>query len=446
MKRLGLLCVATLMLTTNVFASEKLNIETIVEETRTEYNLNESPKNVAETLVENVEIPNEKTRVSGCHTPNTAFYLSSSNLNAYLGDTANELQNWYYFYTNPSDKINVFLQDTSTGDYDLYLYKYYEDGSLSLVAYSENTGQNENLSYIGDDSDTGYYWLLINPYVSATPSETYVFRVDTSSSYDSFEPNESISDVDSGDAQVTLDSNSVVGASATISGTIDSPHDVDWYKIDIGNSIYTELEVNADSSVKVEVHRKLLGGVTSVYSEAYGGETIALPFFTDSMTYFLRVTGTEATTYDLDFSRKIIGGVTISNLEVTGDMASCDYNDNGYKLRAEHKMYVSGTVTDASGVPVNLGSDLEITFTFDNPYTYQNSTNPFTETILVDANGEFNVAFDLPHARGVFTWLGYTTHYYDIADYSLKVKIDNNTYFTESADIYHYAYAIYSGY
>lgn len=444
MKKVVMCFLATVMMTTPVAAKENLDIDNIVEDTTLEYNLNKSTKNSAEYLINNIDINhNNNERVIGCNTPNTAYYLDNTDLNTYLGDTANGLQNWYFFNTNPTDKINVFLQDTSRGDYDIYLYRYNTDGTLSLVSYSENTGLDENLSYVGEKTNTGYYWLLINPYVAASPSETYTFRVETSNNYDQYEPNNNIADIDTGEAQFTINNSSQVGYTGAIKGTTDSVHDVDWYKLNIGSNIPVTLKFEAESTSKIEVHRKLLGGTTSIYSQATGGQTLDLPVFNDNITYFLKVTGDKGTSYDINFSRKIVGGVTISDIKLVGDMNPCSYDGKEYKLRAEHEMYLSGKVVDMGGNPVNTAS---LKFSFHNPDTYQNSTNPFDIEVHINSDGTFNQTIHLPHARGVHTWSGYTTHYYDIAKY--KIQLDygdgDTTYYTEEGDMYHYAYALYS--
>lgn len=77
------------------------------------------------------------------------------------------------FPNKPNRKSKCFLGNTNTGDCDLYLYRYNLDGSLTLVALSEYVNSSEQLSYVGSASDTGIYWLLINPYIPVNPVESY---------------------------------------------------------------------------------------------------------------------------------------------------------------------------------------------------------------------------------------------------------------------------------
>lgn len=284
-------------------------------------NESEGKGNRIETIT-NVEIPSDKARVSGCHSPSTAYYLDPSLYGYFLNDTANSLENWYYFKTNPTDELSIYLEAPSSGDYDIYLYRYYEDGTIVPVDYSENAGGDEYINYVGDEDHTGFYWLRVVPYIASDiPGDKYSFGVDVKN------------------------------------------------------------------------------------------ETVVEP---------------------LD-----LNGVYIKNLSVTGDMGACDYG-YGRMVRAEHKLNVSGTLVDKNGNPI--ASDLLRVY-FKNPSTYQNSTNPVTVNVSTGADGKFNITVPLAHASGVYTYPGYTTHYYDIAGYTIFMQGASDAIATNT--IYHYAYSLY---
>lgn len=218
--------------------------------------------------------PNQKNvRVDGYNTANTAFYLDESNLNTYIGDVANAKQNWYYFSVNPTDKVSVYLSDTNTGDYDVYLYKYNADGTLSMVTYSEYVDSSEHLSYVGSSTDTGYYWLLVNPYVASNPEESYTMRIDTVSTFDSHEPNDNI-----------IQSKNFTNKINT-TGTIDNALDVDWYS----------LTLPASGEYSVSLNNVPSGNTYRV--NVYNGSQEFVGYFNSTDTKTVRVAGTSKETY-----------------------------------------------------------------------------------------------------------------------------------------------------
>ena len=92
---------------------------------------------------------NPNARISGAHTPDTAFYLPENLLNQNLSDTIGAEQNWYYFQTTENSKVSLTLQMPQGSEYDLALYKY-NDGYLDLVSVSQYYGTYEHLSYVDE--------------------------------------------------------------------------------------------------------------------------------------------------------------------------------------------------------------------------------------------------------------------------------------------------------
>lgn len=169
--------------------SEELSLEL---ETKENLSLKKSSKSVAQERIK-ADLPEERiefnpnARISGAHSPNTAFYIPQGLLNQNLSDTIGSQQNWYYFDTSEKSKISITLQMPQNSEYDLVLYKF-NDGYLELVSLSQYYGTYEHLSYV---AEAGTYFLGIMPYVPADNQE-FLFRIDTTTKYDENEPDDNI--------------------------------------------------------------------------------------------------------------------------------------------------------------------------------------------------------------------------------------------------------------
>lgn len=168
-----------------------------------------------------VELPAEVSADTfadtGHTTPNTALFLDSSYMGKVLTDTANEYENWYFFKTPEKQKISAILEQPQSGDYDLYLYEYHEDGTLTLVSYSLYLNSaSETLSHIAKD---GFYFLRIVPVAAA--NSTYNFIISLIESFDSNEPNDNIYFAND------------LYRNIYVNNTIDNAYDNDWMKLTV---------------------------------------------------------------------------------------------------------------------------------------------------------------------------------------------------------------------
>lgn len=157
---------------------------------------------------------------TGHNTAGTALYLDSSYMGMVLSDTANSCENWYFFYLESQSKISAVLEQPTNGDYDIYLYQYNDDGTLTLISYSIYTGTTtENLSAIGG---SGYYFLRVVPETEA--NDMYNFMITLITQYDACEP-------DDIPAFAVEYENSI-----NVNNTIDNSFDQDWSKLTITNA------------------------------------------------------------------------------------------------------------------------------------------------------------------------------------------------------------------
>ncbi|MCI9078201.1 MAG: hypothetical protein HFH68_04650 [Lachnospiraceae bacterium] len=176
-------------------------------------------------VFEDVTLPDDDGIVpfsdSGHSTADTALFLDSSYMGNVLADAASDSENWYFFQVEETCKISAVLeQPVSGGDYDIYLYKYNDDGSLSLISYSLYSGSTmENLSAAGEN---GFYFLRVVPQTVATEADAvYFFMVSLITEYDACEP-------DDMPAYAVEYSNSI-----DVNNTIDNMYDQDWSKLTV---------------------------------------------------------------------------------------------------------------------------------------------------------------------------------------------------------------------
>ena len=180
---------------------------------------------------------NPQSRISGAHTPNTAFYIPENLLNKTLSDTIGSEQNWYYFETTEKSKISLTLQMPKNSEYDLLLYKY-NNGNLDLVSFSQYYGTSEHLSYIAEQ---GIYFFGIIPYTSVN-NEEFLFRIDTITNYDENEPDDNIWFAKEYANDISK------------SQTIDNSFDEDFFKLNITKNGKTYINLSNISTEKYGVY------------------------------------------------------------------------------------------------------------------------------------------------------------------------------------------------
>lgn len=238
----------------NIENEESLSkdLETELDEQKS-LQIKNSVQSFSEERIE-VKLPEERiefnpnARISGAHTPDTAFYLPENLLNQNLSDTIGAEQNWYYFQTTENSKVSLTLQMPQGSEYDLALYKY-NDGYLDLVSVSQYYGTYEHLSYV---DEPGIYFFGIIPYTPAN-NEEFIFRVDTTTNYDENEPDDNI-------WFAKEYTNNILAEQ-----TIDNPYDEDFFKLNInrGGNTYISLGNIATEKYSVYIYDENLNVIGS---------------------------------------------------------------------------------------------------------------------------------------------------------------------------------------
>lgn len=284
----------------------------------------------------------------------TALFLDSSYMGNVLADAANSLENWYYFQLNDTNKISVVLEPPTNSDYDLYLYQYNSDGTLTLISYSINSGYvMENLSAVGSQ---GYYFLRVVPInASITEGDAYNFIINPISSYDDNEPDDMY--VFASEYENTIN----------INGTLDNAFDQDWTKLKI-NTAYSKYLIslanvpeNANYAVYVyDSSLGFIGGFECSSSEVrevtltYGSYYICVASvsgYSDSVKYNLKVMerGTEDSIMISTKTGQIVE-LTSTELFINGNKVDMNWEykyDVNY-VRNQNVITSSGTVLNTS--------------------------------------------------------------------------------------------------
>lgn len=147
--------------------------------------------------------------------PNYAITISTSTVYQGTISTAGEMR-WYNFQVNAKSKRTMKLQMEDTLDADLYLF-YYDNGELKLMGGSATAGlgveENSN-----DILEAGIYFIAVGGYEGSGNFAFMFTGTDVDVDYE----------INDTSAQAAL-----IETNTTISGVIDGPNDVDYYKISL---------------------------------------------------------------------------------------------------------------------------------------------------------------------------------------------------------------------
>lgn len=169
-----------------------------------------------------------------------AVYAEDDNTdpnNAYLAVNGNTVQGtltqtgesrWYGFILEQTSKISIMVQTYTDVDADLYVFKLnQETGELIFIggSLSEGMGVQE---YCGGIVDAGIYYFAIT---ACEGSGAYAFAYFASQDMN-YEPND------------TLSTAATVGVNSTITGIIDTPFDMDYYKFTLESPVIMNISVD----------------------------------------------------------------------------------------------------------------------------------------------------------------------------------------------------------
>lgn len=274
-------------------------------------------EDVAVSAFANEESPSENTD------PNNAYVVENDMVVQGTIETDAEAR-WYAFIVNEKSKVTILAQMVETMDADLYIFSLNQETSeLELIGGSANTGAGLQ-EYAYGILDPGVYFFAIQGY-EGTGDFAFAFYQNTNIEN---EPNEVIGTA----------STSTLGS--TMSGVIDNPYDVDYYKLVLTSAVRMKYSFSTSENYEMIVG----SNDGKVLSLPTAGTYKFLPG-----TYYFKVSSK-------DMSYSPTQGYTISTTKL-GDMASdsnanilgiCEKANIYYETNFLTVHYVNGHVIDPS--------------------------------------------------------------------------------------------------
>ncbi|MFK4300646.1 MULTISPECIES: hypothetical protein [unclassified Paenibacillus] len=366
----------------------------------------------------------------------------------------------YPIYLQPGELLQAQLDGPFSAqlDYDLYLYEFdmttgdinpnpidastygtyfnnYEQGAASLP---ENVGAR---NAIGSEKA---YAIAVHAKKGSSINAPFYLTVDTSSSYDAYEPDES--------AFHAYNFTFSTGGSSLNSRSIHSGIDNDWYQITIPASRnYDALNVKLDST------SESYGYKAEVYGALSGNQMVLLPQTNHNVTlntgtYYVRVYTTNQYSADHLYTLTLKPVLRAGKIVINGyDSSKNGPNDyptysygRHYRVTGTSDFTVKGVVTTTDNYPV-ANAPVDMTWLNQN-WTEGSGNRTRTGTAYTDQNGAFSVTVSLPHSTGsIAEYLSGAisfTHYFDLSGVAAQVR---GTSIIDTDIVYHFAYSIYGG-
>lgn len=364
----------------------------------------------------------------------------------------------YPIYLQPGELLQAQLDGPFSAqlDYDLYLYEFdmttgninpnpidastygtyfnnYEQGAASLP---ENVGAR---NAIGSEKA---YAIAVHAKKGSSINAPFYLTVDTSSSYDAYEPDES--------AFHAYNFTFSTGGSSLNSRSIHSGIDNDWYQITIPASRnYDALNVKLDNA------SESYGYKAEVYGALSDNQMVLLPQTNHNVSlntgsYYVRVYTTNQFSADHLYTLTLKPVLRAGKIVING----YDSSKNGpssyltysygrhYLVIGASSFTVKGVVTTTDNYPV-ANTPVDVTWLNQN-WTEGSGNRTRTGTAYTDQNGAFSVTLSLPHSTGSI--LEYMSgvmsfiHYYDLSGVAAQVR---GTSIIDTDVVYHFAYSIY---
>lgn len=157
---------------------------------------------------------------------NPSYAISVSNDSVYQGaiESENEVR-WYTFTLSQKSTVTIFMQMADTMDADLYICS--DDFTIVGGSASEGAGVSE---LAGSVLDSGTYYLAIEGYEGTGNFAFMYFQSSVDADYE-------INDSTSSATNVALNS--------SIAGVIDSPVDIDYYKLTVTNTTIMRYSISS---------------------------------------------------------------------------------------------------------------------------------------------------------------------------------------------------------
>ncbi|KYG94395.1 hypothetical protein ABEW24_12070 [Paenibacillus jamilae] len=387
--------------------------------------------------------------------------LATASSATYSGTITQEggTQFLYPIYLQPGELLQSQLDGPFSAqlDYDLYLYEFdmttgdinpnaidastygtyfnnYEQGAASLP---ENVGTRNTAGY------EKAYAIAVHAKKGSSINDPFYLTVDTSSSYDAYEPDES--------AFHAYNFTFSTGGSSLNSRSIHSGIDNDWYQVTIPASR------NYDAlNVKLDNVSDSYGYKAEIYGALTGNQMVLLPQTNHNVslntgTYYVRVYTTNQYSPNHLYTLTLKPVLRAGKIEITGYDSPNGPNDypnysygRHYRVNQRSNFTVKGVVKTTDGYPV-ANAPVDVTWLNQN-WTESSGNRTRTGTAYTDQNGAFSVTLSLPSSTGsIAEYLSGAisfTHYYDLSGVAVQVS---GTSIIDTDIVYHFAYSIYGG-
>ncbi|NVJ03089.1 hypothetical protein HV824_33955 [Myxococcus sp. AM009] len=362
------------------------------------------------------------SQLAGNSTPDTAQYLD---LNTQWSDTLDvqDEEDWYYVHVPSGGKVTAFLNTVNDAslDYDLYAFSYDATTfALTLEAQSLfGPAHYEQTSVTG--AAGSYFFFMVHAYQGADPVNPYTLVVLHSATPDVAEPDDNPWQAQSANS----------GLNAT--RTLDNGFDEDWVVFNVGlqNNYKFSLSTAAAATYQLQIFSNP-GGAPAATVNKNASATYSLP----PGTWYVRVLSLDvvepATPYTL---RVGVAPASIVLDRVDTENGYSGYHNFGFGLAWRVRYFATfvGSLTDIYGQPV---ANAPVDITVFTPSTYQAQTDVSGAS---DANGQFTITTNVPHAWGRESRKVYLfREYYDRASFTITSGTTSL-----SRAVYHYAHSVY---
>lgn len=215
---------------------------------------------------------------------NPDYAVPVSNDSVYQGaiESENEVR-WYTFTLSQKSTVTIFMQMADAMDADLYICS--DDFTIVGGSASEGAGVSE---LAGSVLDAGTYYLAIEGYEGTGSFAFMYFQSSVDADYE-------INDSASSATNAALNS--------SITGVIDSPVDIDYYKLTITNTTIMRYSISSSMGYSL-VYAGKSGDNAAIY--AVNGDTYMVKMLPG--TYYFAVLGEDdqysaTSTYTINFNK-----------------------------------------------------------------------------------------------------------------------------------------------
>lgn len=368
--------------------------------------------------------------------PNNAYIVENDMIVQGTVSTESEAR-WYAFILDERSKVTIFAQMVDSIDADLYVFSLNQETStLDLIGGSATEGAGLQ-EYVYGVLDPGVYFFSIQSYEGIGD---FAFAFYQNANVEG-EPNE------------TPETASTTALGATISGVIDNPYDIDYYKLELTTAVGFQYSFSTSANYEMRIlsnNGKMLSLPSTGMYKLFPG-TYYFKVFSKDMSYSPTQEYTISTTKlgDMvsDSRAKVLGICEKANIFYETDLGTVHYvnghtidpsysyineisNSAGYQSYniTIDKSKVSSVVLSGVYEPdivyyisstrpaMNVGSKfvLSLTFTGDNLYKIHNyCTGAYSMNNFSEDFNYVNVLID--PATGKLVDILSFNYYYDFA-------------------------------